>query len=185
MPFVSRKFSCELLAFVLGLFCAFGALVPAHAQTYTDLHDFNAAAGDPTNFNSGRLAQARDGNFYTESRSGGSSGQGAVFNVSPSGTVSTIFSFDVTTGAVATGGITLGPSDGELYGDTLQGGTSGDGVTFKITTSGTFTALHNFTNTGDGAGPVNALVVGSNGDFYGLTATNPETFYSVTSAGKL
>ncbi|HEY6301539.1 MAG TPA: choice-of-anchor tandem repeat GloVer-containing protein, partial [Terriglobales bacterium] len=170
--------------FCLALAAAVMVAVPAQAQTYTDLHDFNASAGDPTNFNSGRLAQARDGNFYAESQAGGS-GQGTVFNVSPSGTVTSIFDFDGTSGAAAMGGLTLGPSDGELYGDTSQGGTSNDGVTFKITTSGTYTALHNFTNTGDGAGPVNALVVGSNGDFYGLTATNPETFYSVTSAGKL
>jgi uncharacterized repeat protein (TIGR03803 family) len=159
--------------------------VSAQAQTYTDLHDFNGGAGDPTNFNSGRLAQARDGDFYAESRAGGSSGQGTVFHVSPSGAVSIVFSFDGTTGALATGGLTLGPSDGELYGDAQQGGTSGDGITFKITTSGTYTALHNFTNKGDGSGPVNALVVGSNGSFYGLTGSNPDTFYSVTSAGKL
>ncbi len=159
--------------------------VSAPAQTYTDLHDFNGSAGDPTNFNSGRLAQARDGNFYAESRAGGTSSLGTVFNVSPtSGAVSIILSFDGTNGSQESGGLTLGPSDGQLYGDAISGGTSGDGVTFKVTTNGTFTPLHNFTNSGDGENPVNALVVGSNGNFYGMTP-GPETFYEVTSAGKL
>jgi uncharacterized repeat protein (TIGR03803 family) len=179
-----EHFARFIFAALIGA-AVFASGVSAEAQTYTDLHDFNASAGDPTNFNSGRLAQARDGNFYAESRAGGSSGQGAAFNVSPGGAVSIIFSFDGTTGSGATGGMTLGPSDGELYGDAQYGGTSGDGVTFKVTTSGTYTPLHNFTNTGDGENPVNALVVGSNGAFYGLTDSNPETFYSVTSAGKL
>jgi uncharacterized repeat protein (TIGR03803 family) len=162
-----------------------GPAIPAQAQTYTDLHDFNAAGGDPTNFNSGKLAQARDGNFYAESRNGGVSNQGAVFKVTPGGMVSLVYSFNGTTGSNATGGMTLGPSDGNLYGDTFSGGTSNDGVTFKVTPSGTYTALHNFLNTGDGVAPVNALVVGSNGNFYGLTDSNPETFYEITSAGKL
>ncbi len=178
---VLSRISCALLI-VAGL--ALGAS-SAQAQTFTDLHDFNAGAGDPTNFNSGRLAQARDGNFYTESRAGGTSNQGAVFKVTPSGTVSIVYSFNGTTGSAATGGMTLGPSDGNLYGDTFSGGTSNDGVTFKVTPTGTYTALHNFTNTGDGINPVNALVVGTNGNFYGLTDSNPETFYQVTSAGKL
>ncbi len=45
--------------------------VSAQAQTYTDLHDFNASAGDPYNFQLTKLAQGRDGNFYGEAVSGG------------------------------------------------------------------------------------------------------------------
>jgi len=178
----SRAFFALLPAIVLLLSLA-GTVIPAQAQTFTDLHDFNGTAGDPTNFNSGRLAQARDGNFYTESQNGGTSNQGAVFKVTPGGTVSLVYSFNGTTGSLATGGMTLGPSDGNLYGNTQSGGTSNDGVTFKVTPTGTYTALHNFTNTGDGFGPVSVEVLGTNGSFYGLTNSNPETFYSVTSVG--
>ena len=152
---------------------------------FTDLHDVNAGGGDLHNFNSGKLAQARDGKFYIEAQSGGVSSQGGIASFSTVGTMLTAFSFNGgTTGALPTGGLTLG-QDGLLYGNTQGGGTGNNGITFKVTTSGTYTSLHNFTNTGDGYGPVNALVLGTDGNFYGLTNSNPETFYKVTSAGVL
>lgn len=98
--------------------------------TYTDVHDFNASAGDPTNFNSTRLAQGRDGNLYLESRNGGTSGQGVLFYISPTGTVHIVLNFSGTNGSSATGGVTLG-ADGSLYGDAQSGGTSNDGVTLR------------------------------------------------------
>src|ERR1700758_3459544 len=95
-------------------------------QTYIDLHDFNASAGDPYTFNSTRLAQGRDGNLYAESQGGGT-GNGTVFKVSPSGTASIIHSFDGTDGSFEIGGTTLG-LDGNLYGDTFNGGSANQGV---------------------------------------------------------
>jgi uncharacterized repeat protein (TIGR03803 family) len=165
------------LALGLGL-----SLLAAPIQTYTDLHDFNASAGDPTTFNSGRLAQGRDGNFYAESQSGGS-GSGTVFKITPTGTVTIIHSLNgPTEGQAPDGGITLG-ADGNFYGDAVNGGASGDGTVFKVTPSGTLTVLHTFTNTGDGFNPFNALILNTNGDFYGTTNSNPETIYQVTGAG--
>ena len=142
-----QKSSRVLAPFVAAL-AVFGltmAAIPAHAQTYTDLHDFNAGAGDPYNFQLTKLAQGRDGNLYGESNSG----MGSVAKITPSGTVSVILSFDGTDGSNALGGVTLG-NDGNLYGETWNGGTSNQGVTFKVTTAGTEAVLHNFTNTGDG-----------------------------------
>jgi uncharacterized repeat protein (TIGR03803 family) len=159
-----------------------GGAIPAQAQTYTDLHDFNPGAGDPSNFNSGGLAQGRDGDYYGESRNGGTSSGGTVFHVTPSGTTAVIFSFDGTDGSTELGGMTLG-TDGNLYGDTYAGGSANLGVTFKVTPSGTQTVLHNFTNSGDGNGPSNDLVLGSDGNFYGTTDSNPETIYKVSSSG--
>src|SRR5579871_2720804 len=179
---IPKIFMTALGAGLLG-----GLLVPARAQepaaTFTDLHDFNASAGDPYNFNSARLAQARDGDLYLESRSGGTSSLGTVAGLSTAGTVKIILSFTGTNGDLATGGMTLN-TDGTLYGDAQGGATGNNGVTFKLTTTGTYTALHDFTNTGDGNSPVNALVA-VNGNFYGLTNSQPETFYKVTSAGVL
>ena len=176
---ISKDFLAHTL--LAGAFCfaLVIAAVAAHGQTYTDLHDFNASAGDPTNFNVARPAQGRDGNFYSESDG---PGNGTVFKITPSGTVTVILSFDGTNGSDSVGGMTLG-SDGNLYGDTWSGGTSGQGITFKITPAGTLTPLHNFTNTGDGNNPANALVQGTTGTFYGTT-NNVETIYSVTSTGK-
>jgi uncharacterized repeat protein (TIGR03803 family) len=168
-----------LLALGLGL-----SLLAAPPITFTDLHDFNGGAGDPTTFNSGRMAQGRDGNFYAESGNGGTAGAGTIFKLAPTGTVTIIHSLISSDGTNPVGGITLG-TDGNFYGNGFSGGSSGDGTAFKVTPSGTLTVLHNFTNTGDGGNPVNALVLGTNGSFYGTTdaSPGPATIYQVTPAG--
>jgi uncharacterized repeat protein (TIGR03803 family) len=59
--------------------------------------------------------------------------------------------------------------DGNLYGTTEEGGASGDGTVFKITTGGApFTSLHSFSGS-DGALPAAGLTLAANGDFYGTT----------------
>jgi uncharacterized repeat protein (TIGR03803 family) len=179
----TRRRSASLTLTVFGslMITVLSAGVPAAvAQTYTDLHDFNASAGDPYNFQITKLAQGRDGNFYGESNSGGT-GDGTVAKMTPSGTVSIVLSFDGTDGANALGGLTLG-TDGNFYGDTWNGGSSGLGLTFKVTPAGVETALHNFSNTGDGTSPANALVQAANGTFYG-TSNAVETIYSISSTG--
>ncbi len=182
MNHVANKFANLIwTVLVLG---AFIAPRLAQAQTYTDLHDFNPGAGDPHTFIESNLAQGRDGNFYTESNGGGSSGNGTVFKISRSGATTVIHSFDGTDGSNAVGGMTLG-TDGNLYGETWSGGSLGNGITFKITPAGKETALHNFANSGDGANPANVLVRGT-GLFYGTTNDYAaETIYKVTSAGAL
>jgi uncharacterized repeat protein (TIGR03803 family) len=183
-PILFHRFRTPVTPALLAALLCFLLSVQALAATVADLHDFNPSAGDPNTFNSTRPAQGRDGNFYAESRNGGTANQGTVFSVSRTGTVKVILNFNGTNGSFETGGVTLG-TDGQLYGNTFSGGTHGDGVTFKVTLAGGFTALHNFTNTGDGINPVNALVIGNDGNFYGLTDSNPETFYKVTPAGVL
>jgi hypothetical protein len=90
-----------------------GTAIPAQAQIYTDLHDFSASAGDPHTFQESNLAQGRDGNFYAESAGGGTSGNGTVFKITPTGTPTIILSFDGTDGSNEIGGVTLG-TDGNL-----------------------------------------------------------------------
>jgi uncharacterized repeat protein (TIGR03803 family) len=169
-------------AVLLGL--AFAVTGAAQAQTYTDLHDFNAGTGDPTFFNSGRLAQGRDGNFYAQSGNGGTSSLGTIFKVTPSGTVAIIHSLVSTDGYSSNtgGGTTLG-ANGDFYANGFSGGSSGYGTVFKVTPTGTLTVLHNFTDTGDGYNPANAQVTDTNGNLYGTTDSNPVTIYQITPAG--
>ncbi len=176
----SFRGTARLLTLFALAFAGLGAV--ASAQIYTDLHDINPGAGDPSNFDSGRLAQGRDGNLYAESASGGTSGAGTVFMVTPSGTLTIINSLNGTDGSNPHGGLTLG-SDGNFYGDAVSGGASNDGTLFKLTPSGTLTVLHTFTNTGDFYNPYNAEVMGTDGNFYGTTNTNPASIYKVTPAG--
>jgi uncharacterized repeat protein (TIGR03803 family) len=167
-------------AVLLGL--AFAVAGAAQAQTFTDLHDFNAGAGDPRS--STAAGWRRDGNFYAESGDGGTSNLGTIFKVTPSGTVTITHTLISTDGYSSnTGGGTSLGADGNFYGNGFSGGSSGDGTVFKVTPTGTLTVLHNFTNTGDGANPANALVLDTNGNFYGPSEASPVTIYQITPAG--
>ena len=93
----SRKafpYTAAILFTLTSLLAPRSSLAQTPAVTYTDLHDFNPGAGDVSNFQATKPAQGRDGNFYAESRGGGTSGLGTVFNVSRGGTVKAILSFN-------------------------------------------------------------------------------------------
>lgn|SRR5271165_284791 len=78
--------------------------------------------------------------------------------------------------------------DGNLYGTTNAGGTSGMGTVFKMTPSGTITTLYNFSGS-DGWNPAGGLVLGTDGNFYGTTtiggANKLGTVFKITPSGKL
>jgi uncharacterized repeat protein (TIGR03803 family) len=159
----------------------------ARAQTVSIIYKFGTNSGDPTNPSyEGTIAQGRDGTLYSTAPSGGSQTWGAIFQVSPSGTLFVPYSFDRTNGSGPQGGLTLG-RDGNFYGTTQGGGSSQMGTVFKTTPTGTVTVLHNFSGGSDGSGPYAAPIQGSDGNFYGTTdfggATSQGTFYKITSSG--
>jgi uncharacterized repeat protein (TIGR03803 family) len=171
----------------LAVFALTVAAIPAQAQTYTDLHDFNPSAGDPQQLQYTDLfPQGRDGSLYGVSHTGGTAGLGTVYSITLAGTPAILHSFDGSaTGSSPYNGLTLG-SDGNFYGVTPYGGSGGDGTVFKITPTGTLTVLHPFTNTGDGGGPTSPPVQGNDGNFYGTTSgtsLEADTFYKVTPSG--
>src|ERR1017187_8900307 len=84
----------------------------------------------------------------------------------PAQTLTTLFSFDGTDGAVPQAGL-VQATNGHLYGTTESGGTSTNGTVFKITPGGTLTTLYSFcsqTNCTDGANPYAGLVQAANGN---------------------
>ncbi len=147
-----------------------GAVIPAQAQTYKDLHDFNPNNGDPNDLlYTGLSPQGWDGKLYGIAQFGGTSNAGTVYSITLNGTPAIIHSFDGTDGSNPYLGLTLG-KDGKLYGTAVLGGGGGDGTVYKITPTGTLTVLHNFTNTGDGGWPLLPPVEGNDGSFYGATS---------------
>jgi uncharacterized repeat protein (TIGR03803 family) len=66
--------------------------------------------------------------------SGGANGNGTVFKISLTGTLTTLHSFDGTDGSEPLAGLVQG-ANGNLHGTTYVGGSKGDGVVFKITLS--------------------------------------------------
>ena len=182
-----RSFRLAASMFVLFVFTVAGSVMPASAQTYTGLHDFNSGAGDPANLvDTGLLPQGKDGNLYGVSAGGGTSG--TVYNVTAAGTPTVLTSLNSSTGDAAGCGLTLG-SDGNFYGVAPQGGTSNVGTAYKVTPTGTLTVLHNFTNNGDGGTPTCPPVQANDGNFYGVTTgfvsgiQGVSTFYKITLAG--
>jgi uncharacterized repeat protein (TIGR03803 family) len=160
---------------------------PAQAQTFSVLHNFGAKATDPLH-PFGFIAQGRDAQLYSTTASGGSNGWGAMFKITPSGTLTVPYNFVSSTQGSAFTGLMLA-TDGDFYGAAGERFTSDHGNLFKITPAGTLILLYQFTGGSDGAGPSGPPIQGRDGNFYGVTvaggAHNEGTVYKMTRAGKL
>ena len=170
---------------------------------YTFCSQVNCADG---NGPYGGMVQGTDGNFYGTTILGGIGG-GTVFKITPTGTLTTLYSFcqhiadyQCTDGNSPEAPLVQG-TDGNFYGTTTDGGPSNPygysyGTVFKITPTGTLTTLHGFEGP-DGSAPVAGLIQASDGNFYGTTsyggANNPGggagynygTAFQITPSGTL
>jgi hypothetical protein len=154
------------------------------------------------------LALESDGTLAGVSQSGGASGSGTLFTLTPDtckGRCTAIFTYSYTllhdfcTGACTDG---AGPnslvmdSSGNLFGTTFAGGTNpapphstytGAGTVFEYTKNGgLFFPIHEFcaeTDCADGGAPVGGLMMDSNGNMYGTTAGGGSTANVVYGAG--
>ena len=212
-----RNLGFGRIACIVAVFCV-ATVVVSQAQTFNTLFRFAAANGELAN---GPLVQGSNGNFYGTAGLGGvnhnriscnngdQTGCGTVFEVTPSGKLTTIYNFCVQTncadGAVPRSGLVLG-SNGNLYGTTSAGGNAGIGcddgagcgTVFEITPAGKLAILYTFcaqSRCTDGGMPV-GLVQAPNGNFYGITEvggiSNLEgcvygcgTVFEITPTGKL
>ena len=122
------------------------------------------------------LAQGSDGNFYGTTSAGGTNGDGTVFKISTTGTLTTLHSFGGTDGEFPDAGLVQG-SDGYFFGTTCGASDGGivdpffpePGTVFKISANGALTSLYSFTGGSAGANPQAGLVQGSDCSFYGTT----------------
>jgi uncharacterized repeat protein (TIGR03803 family) len=134
--------------------------------TLTVLHSFDGTDGEKS---FAALVQGTDGNFYGTTSFGGGNANfsGTVFKITPTGTLTTLHSFDGQDGSGADAAL-IRATDGNFYGTTSGVGFNNLGTVFKITPSGTLTVLHSFDGT-DGELSSASLVEGANGDLYGTT----------------
>jgi uncharacterized repeat protein (TIGR03803 family) len=169
----------------------------------TTLHSFDGNDGsNPW----GELVQGMDGNLYGTTTAGGNvnvggcafetgEGCGTIFKITPTGTLTTLYSFCAEAGCPDGYG-PIGPlvegEDGNFYGVTEVHEPGGSwGTVFKVTPDGTLTTLHTFCsepNCADGFDPAPGLARGTDGNFYGGTGSSNVgygTLFRITQGGVL
>ena len=167
--------------------------------TLTTLYRFCSATGCPDGADpAGGLVQAANGDFYGATSAGGAnscypSGCGTVFKITPSGKLTTLYSF-CSLALCADGhgpNALVEAANGDFYGTTTQSGANGGGGTvFKITPGGKLTTLYSFcsiTDCGDGSAPT-GLIQATDGNFYGTTYSGGYDFgtiFEITPGGTL
>lgn len=161
-------------AFIRGMFTVILAIAlsaiagpAAHAQTLTVLHNFTSGV-DGDQPMSG-LVLGPSGNFYGTTSEGGADSSGTIFELSQTGTLTTLYAF------------TGGPDGGRpeaamvlvgnvLYGTTMLGGAHGNGTVFSLALTGNKeTVLYSFTGGADGGTPNASLTRDSKGNLYSTT----------------
>ena len=144
-------------------------------NVYTVLHSFSNAGGrNPY----GSLTKDKNGILYGLTNGGGTYGLGTIFKIDPASKVFTVMRhLQGADGGYCRGSLALG-NDGHLYGMGSQGGTTGAGTLFRITTAAPypFTLLRNLSGT-DGGYPNGSLVKDSNGNFYGMMTSSGAKLY--------
>lgn len=181
-----------LVGFALGL----SGGTDVQAQTFGEDIVASFGASAPEGNQPSNLIQASDGNFYGTMYAGGAGGSGSIYKVTPAGAATVLYTFCNTLPCTEGNSPYFAPlvqaSDGFLYGTTFAGGLNGAGTFYRISLTGTLTTLHNFCEKGggactDGGLPYEALIQGTDGDFYGSTIDGGKNgtgnLFKVTDAG--
>ena len=130
------------------------------------------------------------GNLYGTTVFSGTAGTGVVYKLDSTGHETVLFTFTGTLsggdGNVPWAGV-IRDSAGNLYGTTLLSGTAGQGVVYKLDTTGHETVLYSFTGGADGGNPSAGVIRDSAGNLYGTTqrggTANAGVVYKVDSTG--
>ena len=142
---------------------------------------------------SGSLIEGADGSIYGTTELGGAANLGVMFKMTKEGVWTNLVEFTgnvgARPGAKPRSGVMVGP-DGAFYGTTYQGGSSGRGVVFRLTTVGSYSVLHSFSPLSSGLNqPIGGLVTGVDGKLWGTTFYNGSGttgyggIYKITTGG--
>jgi len=133
----------------------------------TVIYDFDVTHGE---YPWASVIQGSDGNFYGTTQQGGAYSWGVVFKLTTQGTLTVLHNFPdpnyPNDGSVLYAGL-VQATDGNFYGVTQRGGTTGEGVTFRITPGGDYSILDG-ANGENGGISVATPMQHTNGMIYGL-----------------
>ncbi len=135
----------------------------------------------------GNLVAGPDGNFYGMTNAGGIYDDGTIFSLTAAGTIKIVHNFSsLSDGANPYGSLILG-ADGNFYGLTNAGGTNTYGTIFKFNITTGYSVIRHFNYATDGTNPFGSLVIGKDGNFYGVTrkggSSGNGTIFRLTTAG--
>lgn len=168
-----------------------GTVFKAAASSRLQLYSFCSQANCPDGSVPGGIALGPDGNFYGTTAMGGLYDRGTVFKITPTGHLTTLYSFCPQAGCQdgdQPSGLVLG-NDGNFYGTTVYGGTLNAGTVFRIAPAGRLETLYRFcsqVNCSDGSAPEGNLIQADDGNFYGITndgGVNEECGYLQNGCG--
>jgi uncharacterized repeat protein (TIGR03803 family) len=160
------------------------------AGNETVLHSFRGSRSDGSQPYAALTADAA-GNFYGTTYIGGRRNLGTVFQLDSAGNETVLHDFF---------GIAGGPQDGaapfskvlrdpagNLYGTTLEGGSQGWGVVYKLDTAGRLTFVHDFLGP-EGKQPRARIIRDNRGNFYGAAEFGGEfdfgVIYQIDASGR-
>jgi len=187
-PLTKISSAATLLAFFSALVLT--AAVPLLAQTETVLYSFGSQSRDGAYPLAGLIMDAK-GNLYGTTLYGGAYSGGTVFELTPAGAETVLYSLwrRSRDGHRPYAGLVM-DEEGNLYGTTVDGGARSGGTVFKVTPAGKETVLYSFcsrSGCSDGYQPYAGLIQDTEGNLYGTTyqggTHNYGTVFKLTPAG--
>jgi len=159
----------RLIAHILCLSLVLAALVSFASAEWKEKVLYSFQGGTDGATPAGGVVFDKAGNLYGATNSGGAFGYGTVYQITPQGRETVLYSFTGGADGASPGyGNLVRDSAGNLYGTTTSGGTANLGVVFKVDPTGAETVLHTFTGP-DGKDPQGSVVLDPSGNLYGTT----------------
>jgi uncharacterized repeat protein (TIGR03803 family) len=135
-------------------------------------------AGQPDGANpQSSLIYDASGNLYGTTSAGGVYGLGTVFELSPKGQETVLYSFQGGTDGANPVSKLAFDTAGYLYGTTTTGGAYSGGTVFEVVKGGTEQVLYSFGNGTDGSAPVAGVTLTKAGIIFGTTSAGGTSGY--------
>ncbi|HWY15306.1 MAG TPA: choice-of-anchor tandem repeat GloVer-containing protein [Rhizomicrobium sp.] len=146
-----------------------GRFSAAQAGSFKVLHSFSGATDGC--YPVGGVILDGAGNLYGTTGGGACNSCGTVFKLAPNGTETLLHDFTCGGNGQEPAATLVMDKKGNLYGTTVNGGSIGCGVIFKVTPAGREKTVHDFAGPPtDGCSASAPLVMDANGKFYGTTS---------------